>query len=53
MFSVLIASTTVMGMAGWRISFHIVAAASVVVGVLLRALATDPRFSNGSVPRTA
>lgn len=52
MFSVLLASTTVMGIPGWRLSFHIVAGVSVVVGVLLRAFATDPRFSNGSMPRT-
>eukprot|EP00253_Pinus_taeda_P025233 PITA_25233 len=50
-FSVLLASTTVMGISGWRISFHIIAAVSIVVGVLVRAFATDPRFSNGSMPR--
>lgn len=48
-----VASTTVMGISGWRISFHIVAGVSVVVGVLVRAFATDPRFSNGSMPRTS
>lgn len=53
MFSVLLASTTVMGIAGWRISFFIIAGVSVVVGVLLRAFATDPRFSNGSMPTTS
>eukprot|EP00253_Pinus_taeda_P025236 PITA_25236 len=53
MISVLLASTTVMGVSGWRISFHIVAGVSVVVGVLVRAFATDPRFSNGSMPRTS
>lgn len=49
-FSVLLAATTVMGIPGWRVSFHLVAAISVVVGVLVRAFATDPRFSNGSMP---
>lgn len=49
-FSVLLAATTVMGIPGWRVSFHLVAAISVVVGVLVRVFATDPRFSNGSMP---
>ena len=53
MFSVLIASTTVMGIPGWRLSFHTVAGVSVLVGILVRAFATDPRFSNGSMPRTS
>lgn len=50
LFSVLLAATTVMGIPGWRVSFHLVAAISVVVGVLVRVFATDPRFSNGSMP---
>lgn len=49
-FSVLLAATTVMGIPGWRVSFHLVAAISVMVGVLVRVFATDPRFSNGSMP---
>ena len=49
-FSVLLAATTVMGIPGWRVSFHLVAAISVVVGVLVRVFATDTRFSNGSMP---
>lgn len=50
LFSVLLAATTVMGIPGWRVSFHLVAAISVVVGILVRVFATDPRFSNGSMP---
>lgn len=50
LFSVLLAATTVMGIPGWRVSFHLVAAVSVVVGILVRVFATDPRFSNGSMP---
>uniref|UniRef100_A0A0D6QYQ9 Major facilitator superfamily (MFS) profile domain-containing protein n=1 Tax=Araucaria cunninghamii TaxID=56994 RepID=A0A0D6QYQ9_ARACU len=50
LFSVLLAATTVMGIPGWRISFHLVALVSVVVGVLVRLFAVDPRFSNVSMP---
>ncbi|KAJ4701315.1 Major facilitator superfamily [Melia azedarach] len=45
LFSVLIAPTTFMGVAGWRISFHIVGLISVIVGVLVRLFASDPHFS--------
>ncbi|XP_010269227.1 PREDICTED: uncharacterized protein LOC104605963 isoform X1 [Nelumbo nucifera] len=49
--SVLIASTSFMGIPGWRISFHLVAIVSVAVGVLVRLFANDPRFSDeGSKP---
>ncbi|CAL1385782.1 unnamed protein product [Linum trigynum] len=44
--SVLIASTTVMGIPGWRVAFHLVAIISVVVGILVRLFAHDPQFSN-------
>ncbi|XP_043721415.1 uncharacterized protein LOC122668913 [Telopea speciosissima] len=45
--SVLIASTSFMGIPGWRISFHIVGMVSVVVGILVRLFANDPRFAEG------
>ncbi|CAL1352323.1 unnamed protein product [Linum trigynum] len=57
--SVLIASTTVMGIPGWRVAFHLVAIISVVVGILVRLFAHDPQFSEdnnkqqqNSPPRT-
>ena len=43
--SVLIASTSFMGIPGWRIAFHLVGLISVLVGILLRLYANDPRFS--------
>ncbi|KAL0461283.1 UNVERIFIED_CONTAM: hypothetical protein Slati_0015900 [Sesamum latifolium] len=43
--SVLIASTTIMGIPGWRIAFHLVGLLSVVIGILVRLFANDPRFS--------
>ena len=43
--AVLIASKSVMGVAGWRIAFHMVAFISVIVGILVRLFANDPRFS--------
>ncbi|KAL5753516.1 hypothetical protein ACOSP7_021736 [Xanthoceras sorbifolium] len=46
-FSVLLASTSFMGIAGWRIAFHLVAIVSVIVGILVRLFANDPRFSTG------
>ncbi|KAF4394854.1 hypothetical protein G4B88_002731 [Cannabis sativa] len=48
--SILIAPTTFMGIAGWRISFHIVGIISVIVGVLVRVYATDPHFPNEIKP---
>ncbi|GMH23521.1 hypothetical protein Nepgr_025364 [Nepenthes gracilis] len=42
--SVLIASTSFMGIPGWRIAFHLVGIVSVVVGILVRLFANDPRF---------
>nr|XP_043614312.1 uncharacterized protein LOC122586386 [Erigeron canadensis] len=47
LLSVLIASTTFMGIAGWRIAFHLVGIISVVVGILMRLFADDPRFAKG------
>ncbi|XP_043719544.1 uncharacterized protein LOC122667348 [Telopea speciosissima] len=43
--SVLLASTSFMGIPGWRISFHLVGMVSVVVGILVRLFANDPHFS--------
>ncbi|KAH9296209.1 hypothetical protein KI387_039797, partial [Taxus chinensis] len=50
LFSVLLAATTVMGIPGWRVSFHLVAVVSVMVGILVRIFAVDPRFSSGLMP---
>ncbi|MCL7022531.1 hypothetical protein MKW94_011687 [Papaver nudicaule] len=44
MLSVLLASTSFMGIAGWRISFHVVAIVSIIVGILVRLYAKDPLF---------
>ncbi|XP_062199311.1 uncharacterized protein LOC133901819 isoform X1 [Phragmites australis] len=46
LFSLILASTTIMGIAGWRIAFHIVALISVVVGALVGLFAVDPHFLN-------
>ncbi|GMY11342.1 protein spinster [Fagus crenata] len=42
---VLIASTSVMGVPGWRIAFHMVGFISVIVGILVHLFANDPHFS--------
>ncbi|KAI3949373.1 hypothetical protein MKW98_023310 [Papaver atlanticum] len=44
MLSILLASTSFMGIAGWRISFLIVAIVSIIVGILVRLYAKDPTF---------
>ncbi|KMT08800.1 hypothetical protein BVRB_6g135240 [Beta vulgaris subsp. vulgaris] len=44
--SVLIASTSFMGVPGWRIAFHLVGIVSVIVGILVRLFANDPRFTD-------
>ncbi|XP_021714162.1 uncharacterized protein LOC110682201 [Chenopodium quinoa] len=46
--SVLIASTTFMGIPGWRVAFHLVGIVSVIVGILVRLFASDPRFVDES-----
>ncbi|KAL5992376.1 hypothetical protein ACLOJK_013293 [Asimina triloba] len=48
LFSVLLASTSFMGIPGWRIAFHLVAIVSIVVGVFVRFFANDPHFANDS-----
>ncbi|XP_027921461.1 uncharacterized protein LOC114179342 isoform X1 [Vigna unguiculata] len=45
LFSVLIASSTVAGIPGWRIAFHLVALISVIVGISVRLFANDPHYS--------
>ncbi|KAK4264903.1 hypothetical protein QN277_026021 [Acacia crassicarpa] len=42
--SVLLASTSFLGIPGWRLSFHLVALISVLVGILIYLFANDPRF---------
>ncbi|KAH8502807.1 hypothetical protein H0E87_014195 [Populus deltoides] len=44
--SVLIASRTFMGIPGWRVAFHLVGIISVIVGIMVRLFANDPRFSD-------
>ncbi|KAL1547006.1 protein spinster-like [Salvia divinorum] len=51
LLSLLIAPITLMGIPGWRISFHLVAIASVAVGLLVWLFAVDPHFSKGQAPR--
>ncbi|KAJ7945392.1 Major facilitator superfamily protein [Quillaja saponaria] len=43
--SVLLASTSFVGISGWRIAFHLVAVISVIVGILVYLFAKDPNFS--------
>ncbi|KAF2915919.1 uncharacterized protein [Oryza sativa Japonica Group] len=45
----LLAQTTVFGIAGWRIAFHLVAIISVFVGILNWFFAVDPHFPAGNV----
>ncbi|XP_018717036.2 uncharacterized MFS-type transporter YwfA isoform X1 [Eucalyptus grandis] len=44
--SVLIASTSFLGIPGWRIAFHLVAIVSIIVGILVWLFANDPRNSD-------
>ncbi|PRQ48805.1 putative major facilitator superfamily [Rosa chinensis] len=43
-FFLLIASTSVIGIDGWRIAFHLVGLISVIVGILVRLFANDPHY---------
>lgn len=45
-FALLLASRTFMGIAGWRVAFHLVGLVSVSVGILVRLFAVDPRHSS-------
>ncbi|KAI3903055.1 hypothetical protein MKW92_012112 [Papaver armeniacum] len=42
LLSILLASTSSMGIAGWRISFHLVAIVSIIIGILVRLYGKDP-----------
>uniref|UniRef100_A0A0E0LV11 Major facilitator superfamily (MFS) profile domain-containing protein n=1 Tax=Oryza punctata TaxID=4537 RepID=A0A0E0LV11_ORYPU len=46
LFSIMLASTTFMGIAGWRIAFHVVALISVAVGILVHLFTVDPHYMN-------
>ncbi|KAI3706152.1 hypothetical protein L1987_76410 [Smallanthus sonchifolius] len=50
LLSLLIASTTFMGIPGWRVAFHLVGIISVIVGILVRFFADDPRLSQRLEP---
>ncbi|CAN6217463.1 unnamed protein product [Urochloa humidicola] len=43
-FALMLAQTTFLGIAGWRIAFHLVAVVSVIVGILVWFFAVDPHF---------
>ncbi|CAL5214434.1 unnamed protein product [Lathyrus oleraceus] len=45
LFAITIASTSIAGIPGWRIAFHLVALISIIVGILVRIFAVDPHFS--------
>ncbi|XP_051139514.1 uncharacterized protein LOC127257185 isoform X2 [Andrographis paniculata] len=49
LFSLLIAPHTFLGIPGWRVSFHLVAIVSIIVGILVRIFATDPHIDNGTI----
>ncbi|WJX47575.1 hypothetical protein P8452_34245 [Trifolium repens] len=53
LFSVLLASTSILGISGWRIAFHLVALISVIVGILVRLYANDPHFPNNDGKATS
>ncbi|KAH6808169.1 Major facilitator superfamily protein [Perilla frutescens var. frutescens] len=50
LISVLLAPTSFMGVAGWRLAFHLVATLSVAIALLLRLFATDPCFKPNQSP---
>ncbi|CAD6343844.1 unnamed protein product [Miscanthus lutarioriparius] len=43
-FALMLAQTTILGIEGWRIAFHLVAIVSVIVGILVWFFAVDPHF---------
>lgn len=51
LFGVLLASTSFMGIDGWRIAFHLVGLISVLVGILVALFAKDPRFDEENKPK--
>ncbi|KAL6846664.1 hypothetical protein ACP4OV_024112 [Aristida adscensionis] len=52
-FALMLAQTTFLGIDGWRVAFHLVAAVSVVVGALMWLFAVDPHFPGGAAPPPA
>nr|ACK44506.1 AT5G10190-like protein [Arabidopsis arenosa] len=50
-FSILFASKSFNGVAGWRIAFLLVAFVSVIVGILVRLFATDPHYSDRKITK--
>lgn len=46
--ALLLAETTIFGVAGWRMAFHLIGFLSVVVGVLVYVYAIDPQFSTSA-----
>ncbi|CAA7027163.1 unnamed protein product [Microthlaspi erraticum] len=50
LLSILFASKSFNGIAGWRIAFLLVAFISVIVGVLVRLFASDPHYSDKKKP---
>ncbi|KAJ0988403.1 hypothetical protein J5N97_006759 [Dioscorea zingiberensis] len=52
LFSLLLASTSFMGIDGWRLAFHLVGIISVIVGILVRLFAVDPRYMNNDIRHT-
>jgi MFS family permease len=51
LIGLLVAPTTIMGISGWRISFHLVAVISIIVGSLVQAFAIDPHFHSNAVSK--
>jgi MFS family permease len=49
--SILFASKSFNGVAGWRIAFLLVAVVSVIVGILVRLFATDPHYSDRKITK--
>lgn len=46
--AVLFAPTSILGVPGWRIAFHLIAVISVIVGILVGLFANDPYFSKSN-----
>ncbi|KAK7828705.1 hypothetical protein CFP56_029978 [Quercus suber] len=46
--AVLFALTSILGVPGWRIAFHLIAVISVIVGILVGLFANDPHFSKSN-----
>ncbi|XP_039794999.1 uncharacterized protein LOC120660515 isoform X1 [Panicum virgatum] len=48
-FALMLAQTTFLGIAGWRIAFHLVAIVSVIVGLLVWLFVVDPHFPANNI----